>query len=104
MWLIPQVMEKATIRARADGSWKLGAVNWPWRPSRAGTATGSPVADPATGQPRIARSRHVTKSGRLARDRQAQWGNWKPGPARCTRRERDKTVGGYAAWPWGSVC
>ena len=51
MWLIPQVMEKATIRAPADGWWKLGAVNWPWRQSRAGTATGPPVADPRPDSP-----------------------------------------------------
>ena len=66
MWLIPQVMEKATIRAPADGWWKLGAVNWPWRQSRAGTATGPPVADPRPDSPRIA-SRHVRESGCASR-------------------------------------
>ena len=66
MLLIPQVMEKATIRAPADGWWKLGAVNWPWRQSRAGTATGPPVADPRPDSPRIA-SRHVRESGCASR-------------------------------------
>jgi len=100
MWLIPQVMEKATIRAPADGWWKLGAVNWPWRQSRAGTATGPPVADPRPDSPRIA-SRHVRESGCASRRVEPTLpylptGSPRPG---CRRPVRGAGVAGRRADP-----